>query len=52
MVAGEDIIKRDIIRIVRDHQVMVFSKSTCPNCKMTKDLLEKKGIKAKYLELD
>ena len=32
--------------------MLVFSRTDSHPCKMTKDLLEKKGIKAKFVELD
>ncbi|KAF2153992.1 glutaredoxin [Myriangium duriaei CBS 260.36] len=38
--------------IIDQHPVAVFSKSYCPYCKATKELLSKVGAKYEVLELD
>lgn len=37
---------------IREHKVVVFSKTYCPFCKMAKDALNKTGVKYDLLELD
>jgi len=37
---------------IREHKVVVFSKTYCPFCKMAKDVLNKTGVKYDLLELD
>jgi glutaredoxin 3 len=38
--------------LINDNGVVVFSKSYCPYCKASKDLLTKLGAKYEVLELD
>ncbi|KAJ5477078.1 Glutaredoxin [Penicillium diatomitis] len=38
--------------LINENAVIVFSKSYCPYCKSSKDLLNKIGAKYKLLELD
>ncbi|KAF7714260.1 Glutaredoxin [Penicillium ucsense] len=38
--------------LINENAVVVFSKSYCPYCKSSKDLLNKNGAKYKLLELD
>ena len=43
----------EIVReYISDNTVMVFSKSYCPFCKRTKELLKSKGVKFEVVELD
>jgi len=42
----------EIDRLVKEHKVMVFSKSTCPFCSRAKDVLRAEGIDFQTLELD
>ena len=37
---------------IQDNKVMVYSKSFCPFCMRTKNLLKSKGIEIKVVELD
>lgn len=39
-------------KIIDNNGVAVFSKSYCPYCKATKELLSKTGAKYEVLELD
>ena len=38
--------------LIDENPVMVFSKSYCPYCRATKQLLSEKGAKYEVLELD
>jgi glutaredoxin 3 len=38
--------------LINENGVVVFSKSYCPYCKSSKDLLDKLGAKYEALELD
>jgi glutaredoxin 3 len=38
--------------LINENGVVVFSKSYCPYCKSSKDLLNKLGAKFEVLELD
>merc|ERR1711912_39099 len=42
----------DIDAKINGNKVMVFSKSYCPHCNYTKQLLESKGVEFGLLELD
>jgi len=38
--------------MIRENAIVVFSKSYCPHCKATKDLLNRMSITHKVYELD
>ena len=42
----------DIDNKISSNKVMVFSKSYCPHCNYTKQLLENKGVEFGLVELD
>ena len=44
--------KADVERIVTNHRVVLFSKSTCPFCSKVKDLFKSKHIRYYNIELD
>lgn len=44
--------KIKIENLISTNQVMVFSKSYCPFCKMTKALLQRKNVQFKAYEMD
>ncbi|EPQ66360.1 Bgt-128 [Blumeria graminis f. sp. tritici] len=44
--------KAKVEQIINDHAVAVFSKSYCPHCDHTKNLLESMGAKYTAIELD
>ena len=49
--AGNNLIA-EIDSNVANNKVMVYSKTTCPFCVRTKDLLSQKGAQVRYIELD
>ena len=50
--ASSNNLKGQVVQDIRQHKVLVYSKSYCPFAKATKDLLQSKGITAKIYELD
>ena len=46
-------VEQKVLALIQDNPIMIFSKSYCPFCDMTKNLLKNAGVKSfKVIELD
>ena len=46
-------VEAKVLNLIKDNQIMIFSKSYCPFCDKTKNLLKNAGVSSfKVIELD